>query len=541
MTDDPLIGKQLGEYRLDALLGQGGMAHVYRAVDVRLKRNAVVKVIDPPSRNDAGYVRRFEREAQIIARLDHPHIVRLYRFDEQDAWLYMAMQYIEGADLGVVLENYRADGEFIEPNDARRIIREVCLALDYAHSQGIIHRDVKPANILLDRQGQVFLTDFGLALLTEAGTRGEIFGSAHYVAPEQAISSAKAVPQSDLYAIGVILYEMFTGDVPFNAPTPLDTALLHINEPPVPPRQRRADINPELEAVILKALAKKPEERHPTGAALADALEQALAARSAVPLLAPRPTLSHLTIPERVALELDQHLLPLGPAGIAAHAPPPTEDLPPPKPIASPLNRRPLIFSGTLAALGVISLTAFLCFVLVALPLVRDRIGQREILFTGQPPSTEATEALISPTAIVSPSSIPPANSSTTALAPDPSSYELLIVKGQGNESVIVINQTGNAFSLDLLRLGNDEGGLNGTEWGVTNLESGSCVGVWKEKGKNERNKLPDGLNCQLVGNLLVRDKKDWFVENSFVVSYNEQQVGSCDRNLRQCVVQISP
>jgi serine/threonine protein kinase len=424
MTDDPLIGKQLGEYRLDALLGQGGMAHVYRAVDVRLKRNAVVKVIDPPSRNDAGYVRRFEREAQIIARLDHPHIVRLYRFDEQDGWLYMAMQYIEGADLGVVLANYRADGEFIEPSDARRIIREVCLAVDYAHSQGVIHRDVKPANILLDRQGRAFLSDFGLALLTEAGTRGEIFGSAHYVAPEQAISSAKAVPQSDLYAIGVILYEMFTGDVPFNAATPLDTALLHINEPPVPPRQRRADINPELEAVILKALAKKSEDRYPNGLALAEAMERALQGPSAA-LMTPRSTTPRPTIPDLVMLELDQHPLPPGPAGVAAYVPPPTEDLPSPKRLSTSPDKRQLIFSGAVAGIAGILLIALLCFVFVVIPFMRDRFGQGEILLAGQTPSTEPDQSMIRPTAILSASSSPLVDASATALATSPNALRI--------------------------------------------------------------------------------------------------------------------
>jgi serine/threonine protein kinase len=552
MTDDSLIGKQLGEYRLEALLGQGGMAHVYRAVDVRLKRNAVVKVIDPPSRNDAGYVRRFEREAQIIARLDHPHVVRLYRFDEQDGWLYMAMQYIEGADLGVVLANYRSDGVFIEPNDARRIIREICSALDYAHRQGIIHRDVKPANILLDRQGRAFLTDFGLALLTEAGTRGEIFGSAHYIAPEQAVSSAKAVPQSDIYAIGVILYEMFTGDVPFNAETPLDTALLHINELPVPPRQLRPDINPELEAVILKALAKKPEERYPTGAALAKALDRALNARSAVHLLAPPSTLSHLTIPERVALELDQQPLPPIPAGVAALAPP-TDDLPPPKPKSSPQKRPQLISSVAVAGLGMILLTALLCFVLVAMPFVRNRFGQRDFLLSGQTPSTEAAQSIIRPTATLSASSIPLVNSSATPLATSPSAspasatktspsgYELNIVKGQGNESVIVINQAGNVFPLGLLRLGDDQGGISGAEWGVTNLESGSCVGVWKDTEGRSKYRLPEGLNCQLVGNLLLRDKRTWFGEKPFVVFYDGEQIGMCETNRRQCTIEILP
>lgn len=268
MTEDALIGKQLGEYRLETLLAQGGMARVYRAVDVRLKRYVVVKVIDPPFHNDPDYIMRFEREAQAIARLDHPNIVRLYRFDEQDDWLYMAMQHIQGADLGTVLAGYRADKEFMQPDDVRRIIAEVCSALDYAHQKGVIHRDIKPANILLDQQGRTFLTDFGLALVTDVGTRGEIFGSPHYIAPEQAVSSAKAVPQSDLYAVGVILFEMFTGDVPFNGAEPLDIALLHMSEPPPVPRELRPEINPELEAIILKALAKNPEDRYQTGASL---------------------------------------------------------------------------------------------------------------------------------------------------------------------------------------------------------------------------------------------------------------------------------
>jgi hypothetical protein len=300
-----------------------------------------------------------------------------------------------------------------------------------------------------------------------------------------------------------------------------------------------------LETVILKALAKKPEERYPTGAALSEALELALNARSAVPLLGPRPTVSHLTIPERVALELSQQPLPLSPAGVAVFAPPPTEDLPPPKPISSPLKRRPLNFSIAAAGFGAILLIALLCFVLVAMPFVRNRLSQREILLAGQTPSTEPDQSIIRPTAILSASSIPLANSSATPLASSstasPSSYELLIVKGQGNESVVVINQTGNVFPLELLRLGDNEGGLNGTEWGVTNLESGSCVGVWKEKEENARYRLPEGLNCQLVGNLLVRDKKDWFGERTFVVFYNGVQAGSCDKDLSQCAVKILP
>ncbi|MFC1976249.1 serine/threonine-protein kinase, partial [Chloroflexota bacterium] len=239
--DDDLIGQQLDEYRLEELLGHGGMARVYRALDVNLQRYVAIKVIDAPFRADSEAAARFEREAQAIAQLEHPHIVGLYRYGETNHLLYMAMQYIEGADLDSVLETFRADEEFMPPEDISRIIREICEALDHAHSKDVIHRDIKPSNIMLDQKGRAILTDFGLALLTELGTKGEIFGSPYYIAPEQAISSAGVVPQSDFYSVGVILYEMFTGQVPFDADTPVDVAMLHMSEPPRPPRELRPE------------------------------------------------------------------------------------------------------------------------------------------------------------------------------------------------------------------------------------------------------------------------------------------------------------
>jgi serine/threonine protein kinase len=313
MIDDSLIGRRLDEYRLEDLLGQGGMTRVYRGVDVRLNRRVAIKVIDKPFRADPDYTRRFEREAQAIAQLEHPHIVRLYRYDEANGLLYMVLQYIEGVALDQMLATYREDGEFIEPEEASRITSEVGSALDYAHSRGVIHRDIKPSNIILNQQGHAILVDFGLALLADSGTRGEIFGTPHYMAPEQVRSSANVVPQSDLYALGVILYEMFTGRVPFEAEEPLDVAMLHMTEPPPLPRQLRPNLSPALAAVILKALAKEPEARYASGMALANALNQALK------IVSPPPTLSHLSIPERVAGRL--RALPPLPAAIS--------DLPP--------------------------------------------------------------------------------------------------------------------------------------------------------------------------------------------------------------------
>ncbi|MCI0397516.1 MAG: serine/threonine protein kinase, partial [Chloroflexi bacterium] len=311
-TGDNLIGQQLDEYRLEALLGRGGMARVYRGLDVQLRRYAAIKVIDTPFEDESEYIARFQREAQTIAQLEHPNIVRLYRYGEAVGVLYMAMQYVEGADLFNILQSYHQDGEYMLPEEAARIIREVCLALDYAHGKGVIHRDIKPSNIILNRHGQAFLTDFGLSLLAEAGTLGQVFGTPHYMAPEQAISSASVVPQSDLYSVGVILYEIFTGRLPFNAPDPLDTAMLHLSEPPPLPRTLRPDLNPELEAVILKSLGKKPEERYQTGAALARALERAL--RIAPPSLLQPPATGPLSIPDRVAVEMAANPLPAIPA-----------------------------------------------------------------------------------------------------------------------------------------------------------------------------------------------------------------------------------
>ncbi len=316
LTDD-LIGRQLDEYRLEALLGHGGMARVYRALDVRLQRYVAIKVIDAPFRSDSEYANRFEREAQAIAQLEHPHIVPLYRYGEAGGLLYMAMRYIEGADLGFVLDSYRAENEFIPMEGASRIIREVCSALDDAHSKGVIHRDIKPSNIMLDKKGRAILTDFGLALMTELGTKGEIFGSPHYIAPEQAISSAGAVPQSDFYAVGVILYQMFTNRLPFEADTAMDVAMLHMSKPPPPLYKLRPDISPEVEAVIQRLLSKEPEARYATGAELADAFEQALESsrNQTTPLTSPASI--NTSIIDRVAGELAEHPLPPIPAAVA--------------------------------------------------------------------------------------------------------------------------------------------------------------------------------------------------------------------------------
>lgn len=364
MSVQSLVGKQLDEYRIDKLLGQGGMARVYLATDVRLKRRVAIKVIKTPLSADPEYVKRFEREAQAIARLEHPHVVRLYRYGEAKGMLYMAMQYIEGPDLKTLLATYRQNNDYIDLKDATQILRDVCSALDYAHSQGVIHRDVKPSNIILDDQGHAYLSDFGLARLSDVSTAGKIFGSVHYMAPEQAISSAAASPQSDFYAVGVTLYEMLTGQRPFEAANLSDVALKQMGEQPRPPRALRPTISRELEAVVLKTLSKTPEERYPNGAALVNALTRALkTAGKSSPSDAPT-LVSRASIAERIR---QAAVAPLPPVPAAAVEP---ESIPAavPRPAAAPApeikkrrsRRLPLyLFSAVVIAALAVGVTLF--------------------------------------------------------------------------------------------------------------------------------------------------------------------------------------
>jgi serine/threonine protein kinase len=278
---DSLIGKQLGDYTIKSLLGQGGMARVYRGYDERLDRYAAVKVIEPnlvASEDDKEYRERFLREARAIARLNHPRIVSIFQFGQDDNLYYMAMGFVEGRDLRQVLKEFNQQGSTIGNARIRRIVSDIADALDYAHKQGVIHRDVKPSNIMVMEDDHAVLTDFGLALNAQEGTVGNTFGSAHYIAPEQAVSSAQAVPQSDLYSLGVVLFEMLTGRVPFEDVSAMSVALKHITDPPPLPTSINPSISPAVEEIVIKMLDKDPSRRFENGAALIEALDSALEA-----------------------------------------------------------------------------------------------------------------------------------------------------------------------------------------------------------------------------------------------------------------------
>src|SRR5215212_6385664 len=262
---DGLINRSFGQYTIIEPIRQGGMSTVYKAYQESLDRYVAIKVLAHGS--DPQFVARFKREARAIAQLQHPNILPIYDSNEQDGMLYLVMQYIEnGTTLGDLLD------EPIESGRALRLIGKVLDALSYAHDRGIIHRDIKPANVLLPSPDWPMLADFGIVKLRDDDQQltnpGLVIGTAAYMAPEQA--RGKPVDaRTDLYATGVLLYEMVAGHVPFEASTPMAMLAKHAYELPLPPRSIIPSLSPEVETLLLRALEKDPAARYQTAADMA--------------------------------------------------------------------------------------------------------------------------------------------------------------------------------------------------------------------------------------------------------------------------------
>jgi eukaryotic-like serine/threonine-protein kinase len=283
-----------GRYRLVHEVARGGMATVWRAEDTLLDRLVAVKLLHPQFAADPEFVERFRREARAAARLSHPNIVPIYDVGEHAGTPYIVMELVEGGNLKDRIRRSAplSDGEI------RSLGVTIADALNYAHGRGLIHRDVKPQNVLLGEDGRPRLTDFGIAQAVASSglTRtGAVMGSVHYIAPELA-RGRPASPQSDIYSLGVVLYEMATGRVPFDAETDLAVALAHVEQTPAPPTALNIHLAPDLEPVILRALAKPPDLRFATAADMARALESARAVAvgasditQRIDLPAPRP------------------------------------------------------------------------------------------------------------------------------------------------------------------------------------------------------------------------------------------------------------
>lgn len=267
-----VIGSILaGRYALEAVLGQGGMATVFRARRLQDGAQVAVKVLREPYAHDQEFVERFQREAQAAAALEHPNVVRVLDSGQEGHVRFIVMEYVQGEDLKTYL---RKNGP-LTPEEASRVASQVCAALEYAHSQGIVHRDIKPQNILLGEDGCVRVTDFGIARALSSATiteTGTVLGSVHYLSPEQ-VRGDPVTTASDLYALGCVLHEMVTGRLPFDGDSPITVALKHMYEDPPAPRQVNPQVPLWLEGVIRRAMAKRPEDRYSSAAEMREDLE----------------------------------------------------------------------------------------------------------------------------------------------------------------------------------------------------------------------------------------------------------------------------
>jgi serine/threonine-protein kinase len=287
MQQDPLIGATLGNYKILAPLGQGGMARVYRAIQENLGREVAVKVLPPWYAADRSFVDRFNLEAKMVAGLSHPNIVTIHDFNEQDGNLYIVMQLVDGGTLKQKIDAMpiRHGGDrSMDLEEVTTIFKQLADALSFAHRKGIIHRDVKPVNVLMDQSNRPILSDFGIAKVME-GTKeltrpGAGVGTPEYMSPEQC-KGENVDGRADIYALGIMLFECLTGRTPFTGENYPALAHSQIYAEPPDPRRLNQQIPPAVRDVMLIALQKKPEFRYQRANAMADALDQAVKAASA--------------------------------------------------------------------------------------------------------------------------------------------------------------------------------------------------------------------------------------------------------------------
>lgn len=371
------VGDQVGPYHIIARLGQGGMASVYRAYHEALDRYVAIKVLHPAFVADASFLRRFQREARVVAQLDHPHIVPVYDFAEHQGHPYLVMRLIEGQTLKDLLQERR-----LSRAEILSLAAAVASALDYAHARGVLHRDIKPSNIILSDTGKLTITDFGLARLAESGestlSQDMMLGTPQYISPEQARGDREIDERADVYSFGVILFELVCGRVPFQADTAYAIVHDHIFTPPPAANEINARVSPALAAVLSKALAKDPAARYPSAGALAAAFRQALLAMPAAAFPPDHPHTNRLG----------------GDAGIAAPDNAPTVVTSAPsvsQPTAAPSRRRTV----TLVLMGM-ALGMCLCLGLLALGNILEQ-RQQAGTATAQAAATQLTSPTPTP------------------------------------------------------------------------------------------------------------------------------------------------
>jgi DNA-binding beta-propeller fold protein YncE len=374
-------GQTVGGYQIVEQIGRGGMATVFKAYQTSLSRFVAIKVLPALYAEDRSFRDRFQNEATAIARLRHPNILAVYDYGEHDGVPYIVTELVSGGTLQSRL------GKPLSPIEALDILRPIASALDYSHSRGIIHRDVKPSNVLLDEDGRPVLADFGVAYMLASTARltgtGLAVGTPAYMAPEQA-AGGQLGAATDIYALTVVLYEMLTGEVPFHGDTPLSVAVAHMHTPPPLPRERQPSISEAVQNVVLTGLAKTPGQRFPAAGALVTALDAAAHAPAYVPA-------GTTTI-----------VAPLVGRGGSARDMAPTT----PMPIDQTVSAPPKVRMNLIIAIPVLILLAVAGFVLATR---RD----------GEPAPPTATSApVVAPLASVAPAVAPASAGSPVASAP---------------------------------------------------------------------------------------------------------------------------
>lgn len=349
MTDE-LIGKSVNGYDILSLIGQGGMASVYLARQQSMDRQVALKVLPKQFVNDDTYLQRFNREVQIVSQLEHRNIVPVYDYGQYDSQPYIVMRYMPAGSVDDLLMHGA-----LAPEAILGILAQIAPALDYAHSKGVLHRDLKPSNILMDEAQGAYITDFGIARLAHAKgvtiTTQGVVGTPSYMSPEQA-QGRELDGRSDVYSLGVMLFEMATGRRPFESETPYSIAVMQVTTPPPSPRAVNSRVSLSLESVILKALRKHPDERYQTAQELLEAVKRAIE----TPNIAPMPA-EPTPAPQAIVPNVTPHPYQPRYTPAVSHAYPPAKPKPAP---ASPLIG--LLMGGSIGCLGLL-LVAGLIFV----------------------------------------------------------------------------------------------------------------------------------------------------------------------------------
>jgi serine/threonine-protein kinase len=352
-------------------IGHGGMANVYRAVQSSIGREVAIKVLPPTFLQDRTFLERFNREVKVIAHLKHPRILPVHDFGEEGGLTYIVMAYMEG---GTLADRIRHSQNGLPLDEVVRLVEQIAEGLDFAHRRGVIHRDFKPSNVLLDEEGNVYLADFGIAKVSEATaqlTGSGMVGTPHFMAPEMSETTG-VTPLVDIYALGVTLYQMLTGRVPYDAPTPMGVLLAHVAKPVPDARVLRPDLPDGVQAVIERAMAKDPQGRYQSAHELASDLRAAVAASG---LPAPAESLSTTiqpvpaTLPETFTTIPDSGAVLAGQPAQPEVTLPLTEKMPQPTPAstsavvhAAPSRRRGVLV-GVLVVVGVVVLAGVLALV----------------------------------------------------------------------------------------------------------------------------------------------------------------------------------